>query len=166
MVLTSGQVAKAYERFGHLVLRRCRAILRDEHDAMDAMQEVFVRLMRYGKAFERADQPVYWLYQVANRVCFDALRSQNRFPDVDEERIAQTLDSEDLNLTISDRELVMKFLERFDVQLQRIAMLYFVEELSQSDIAGQLGLSRQTIHKKLSHLRKRAAFLQQALGAN
>lgn len=51
------QVAGAYRTFGHLVLRRCRTILCDSSVAEDALQEVFVRRMRYGKSFHQAQSP-------------------------------------------------------------------------------------------------------------
>ena len=34
-----------YIRYGPMVLRRCRRMLRDEQSAFDAMQEVFVKLL-------------------------------------------------------------------------------------------------------------------------
>jgi len=35
------------ERYGPMVLRRCRQLLRDEDEAMDASQDVFVRLLEH-----------------------------------------------------------------------------------------------------------------------
>src|SRR5262244_506131 len=71
--MTSEEVAEAYRRYGSLVLRRCRRILRDPAAGEDALQEVFVRLMRYGRAFHQANSKVLWLYRVADRCCFDLL---------------------------------------------------------------------------------------------
>src|SRR5438105_4321088 len=71
--MTESEVAEAYRRFGHLVLARCRRILRDDAGAEDALQEVLVRLWRYGDGFRAADSKVAWLYRVAERVCFDQL---------------------------------------------------------------------------------------------
>ena len=71
--MTEEEVADAYRRYGSLVLRRCRRILRDDAAGEDALQEVFVRLMRYGDAFHQAESKVLWLYRVADRCCFDLL---------------------------------------------------------------------------------------------
>ena len=38
-------VENLYTRYGPMVLRRCRAMLRQEDEAADAMQDVFVRLL-------------------------------------------------------------------------------------------------------------------------
>src|SRR5258708_12668963 len=74
--MTHDEVAEAYRQYGHLVLRRCRRILRGDGGAEDALQEVFVRLWRYGEAFAAAESKVLWLYRVADRCCFDHLSSR------------------------------------------------------------------------------------------
>jgi RNA polymerase sigma-70 factor (ECF subfamily) len=43
-------VEDLYRRYGPMVMRRCRQLLRDEDQALDATQDVFVRLM------ERSDR--------------------------------------------------------------------------------------------------------------
>ena len=40
-------VEALYRKYGPMVLRRCRSLLNDEDQAMDAMQETFVKLIRY-----------------------------------------------------------------------------------------------------------------------
>ena len=39
-------VEQFYSKYGPMVLRRCRALLRNEEQALDAMQEVFVRVLQ------------------------------------------------------------------------------------------------------------------------
>jgi DNA-directed RNA polymerase specialized sigma24 family protein len=39
-------VEALYRKYAPMVLRRCRSILRDEDAAQDAMQDVFVQLLR------------------------------------------------------------------------------------------------------------------------
>ncbi len=40
-------VESLYKKYGPMVLRRCRSLLLDEEQALDAMQETFVKLIRY-----------------------------------------------------------------------------------------------------------------------
>jgi hypothetical protein len=44
-VISVDNFRELYERFGPMVLRRCRYLLRDEDTALDAMQDVFVRVL-------------------------------------------------------------------------------------------------------------------------
>src|SRR5262245_21750643 len=50
-----------------MVLRTCRGILRDEHDAMDAFQATFLILVRKGGSLWVRDSLGPWLHRVACR---------------------------------------------------------------------------------------------------
>jgi RNA polymerase sigma factor (sigma-70 family) len=56
------------ERHGPMVLRVCRAILRDEHDAMDAFQACFLILVDRASSIRDRGSVVSWLHGVALRV--------------------------------------------------------------------------------------------------
>ena len=40
-------VEAVYRKYGPMVMRRCRQLLKDEHKALDAMQDTFVKLLQY-----------------------------------------------------------------------------------------------------------------------
>src|SRR3954463_9409633 len=65
----AGELAFAalVERHGPMVLRACRGILRDEHDAMDAFQATFLVLVRKGGSLWVRDSLGPWLHRVACR---------------------------------------------------------------------------------------------------
>src|SRR5262249_38886707 len=60
--------AALVERHGPMVLRVCRAILGDEHDAHDAFQATFLVLVRRAGGLWTRDSLGPWLHQVAYRV--------------------------------------------------------------------------------------------------
>ena len=55
------------ERHGAMVLRVCRALLTDPHDAQDAFQATFLILVKKARALWVRDSPAPWLYHVAFR---------------------------------------------------------------------------------------------------
>src|SRR5262245_52203320 len=55
------------ERHGPMVLRACRSILRDDHEAMDAFQATFLVLVRKGRSLWVRDSLGPWLHRVACR---------------------------------------------------------------------------------------------------
>ena len=117
--MTDEEVADAYRRYGSLVLRRCRRILRDDAAGEDALQEVFVRLMRYGHAFHQAESKVLWLYRVADRCCFDLLARRGARAE------ASTLEHAPEPAhrgtgALEDREVILRFLASWS-RLARIA---------------------------------------------
>jgi RNA polymerase sigma factor (sigma-70 family) len=56
------------ERHGPMVLRVCRAILRDEHTAQDAFQATFLILVRRAHSVDRSRSAGPWLFGVCRRV--------------------------------------------------------------------------------------------------
>lgn len=160
--MTYDEVGDAYRRYGHLVLRRCQRILRDDAAADDALQEVFLRLWRWGDAFRQAESKVSWLYRVADRCCFDHMHRRRTRPEEPYEHDQDIVATGGGNYTqaLEDRQIVMRFLERFDDRVKQIAVLYCLDELTQDEIAEATGLSRQTISKKLGFLRERASQLR------
>src|SRR5262249_19278134 len=56
------------ERHGAMVLRVCRGILDDPHDAQDAFQATFLVLVRKAGSIRKRDSIGSWLFGVAGRV--------------------------------------------------------------------------------------------------
>ncbi len=162
--MTDAEVGEAYRRYGSLVLRRCQRILRDRAAAEDALQDVFVRLWRYGNAFREADSKVLWLYRVADRCCFDRLARRGARAEISLADQSVPLDDKSsYGKSVEDREVVMCFLDRFDDRVKQVAVLHYLDEMTQEEIAAATGWSRQTVFKKLAFLRDRAQALRMRL---
>lgn len=165
MGLTAEQVSATYDLYGHLILRRARFLLRSKELAMDVLQEVFVRLMKYGDAFLAANAPLRWLYRVTDRVCFDIFNKRTKTNSFEGPLTHEPSASDPgPERTAMARDLVLKFIRRMDDSLKQIVVLYFVDGLTQADIALEVGCSRQTVNKKLSLVMRRALVLKQSMG--
>ena len=70
--------AAIVERHGAMVLRTCRAVLRDEHDAQDAFQATFLILSRRGATLWVRDSLGPWLHRVARHAAVRARREAVR----------------------------------------------------------------------------------------
>ena len=64
--------AALVERHGPMVLRVCREVLRNEHEAHDAFQATFLVLVRRAGSLWVRDSLAPWLHQVALRVAWCA----------------------------------------------------------------------------------------------
>ncbi len=65
-------------RHGAMVLRLCRRILGDAHEAEDAFQAAFLILARKAHSLKQPDALAAWLYGVARRVALKARGQSNR----------------------------------------------------------------------------------------
>ncbi len=163
--MSQEELAELYRRYGHLVLRRCRYILRDESGAEDVLQEVFVRALKYHRSLERAESKLGWLYRTSERFCFDRIGKGNREVSIGPDVVSQVAQQGIPHSAIEARDVVLAFLGKFDKKVQQVAVLHYLDGLSQEEIAKQLGWSRRTVGKKLRHLKDRARSLARSLAA-
>lgn len=153
--LTNLEVGELYRRYGHLVLRRCRIVLRDDGLADDALQEVFVKVMRYGVSIRDAESPLRWLYRASDRVCFDALGKRKRRSEVSDGALAEPAGPHP-DGRAEARDTVMNFLRQLNNKHRAVAVLAYVDGLDQGSIATELGTSRQSVNKVIKKIRERA----------
>jgi RNA polymerase sigma-70 factor (ECF subfamily) len=167
--MTADEVAAAYRQFGTAVLARCRRMLGSASFAEDALQEVFLRLYRYGDAFRAADSKLLWLYRVADRCCLDHIAKSDLrrrvvlVDDPDQLGASGQESSPEALGSAEDRQLVHALLGRFSPRVRRVAYLYYVDEMTMDEIARETGWSRKTISRKLAAVRSRAGVLRQRL---
>lgn len=64
--LTNDELAELYRRYGVMLRRRCRALLRDEEQAEDALQGAFLKIVESKRALQAADNRLAWMYRVVD----------------------------------------------------------------------------------------------------
>jgi RNA polymerase sigma-70 factor, ECF subfamily len=148
-------VADLYRRYGYFVLRRCQLVLRDQATAQDALQEVFVKVLRSEVRLSELERPLGWLYRIADNVCFDLLRRRKAAPATSGavEEVAGVHPA----VRIEERNAALAILSELDERDQRICMLAFVDGMPQGQIAEEVSLSRVTINKRIQAIRAHAA---------
>lgn len=151
--LSNAEVADLYERYGHLVLRRCRALLRDDALADDAFQNAFIKLMRHGAGVREAASPLGFVYRAADRCCFDLLGKRSRRA---EGELPPEIGGHHPDPRFEARDLVLSLLGRLKEKDRQVAVWFFLDGLSQGEIAQELGWSRQTVNKRVQVIRERA----------
>lgn len=150
--LTAAEVGDVYRRYGALLTRRCRLLLRDTAMADDALQELLSVLLRRGEGLRAAESPYRWLCRAADHVCIDLLRRGRHLraaldiDDLDPVGVAPGMDPE-------ARCAVVEALEKLDAGQQSLAIMLFVDGLSQGEAAEELGVSRVTINKRAQQIR-------------
>ena len=148
--MDTAEVGQLFERYGFLVHRRCSAILRNQADAQDAVQETFWRVSRSGRP-ANTDATLGWLYSIATHCCFDQRRKHHRETTTDPHALAQSNQASVGAPGDGDRRAaVSAILNQFDRTTREIGVLHHLGGFTQEEIATQTGYSRKTIGKKLA----------------
>lgn len=147
--MDSRELSALYEKYGYLVHRRCMALLGNAADADDALQEVFMRVQRYGRP-EATGSDLGWLYAIATRVCFDA-RAKKREAPIDPAELPATDSRSSGSAADADvRAAVSVALRSMDLKTAEIGVLHHVDGYTQEEVSSRTGISRKTIGKKLA----------------
>src|SRR5262245_63335006 len=93
-------------RYGPMVLRRCRQLLRDEEEALDACQDVFLRVLER-QARLHAQYPSSLLYRIATNVCLNRIRDRRRKPETAEEERLEQIASADEDGAIGEGRVTL-----------------------------------------------------------
>jgi RNA polymerase sigma-70 factor (ECF subfamily) len=141
------------ERYGPMVLRRCRQLLRDEDEAMDASQDVFVRLLEHRERL-RARYPSSLLYRIATNVCLNRIRDNGRrATTTDDEFLVRIASAETAGALTEARLTLDRLFGRHPVSSGTIALLHHLDGLTLEQVAEVVGLSVSGVRKRLRALR-------------
>lgn len=157
--MDDAELTGLYTRYGHLVHRRCVALLRHPADAEDALQETFLRVRRYG-AKKPTTNVLGWLYAIASNVCFDLGAKRGRETPHHEEDVASLDVRSEGSSDDGDRRAVIgALLRQVDGTTREMGVLHYVDGYTQEEVAAHTGYSRRTVGKKLQAFEERVKSL-------
>jgi RNA polymerase sigma factor (sigma-70 family) len=142
------------KRYGPMVLRRCRRLLRDEDEAMDACQDVFVRLIENKDRLD-ARYPSSLLYTMATNLCLNRIRDRQRRPTTsDEETLLRIASAERPGAGVEARTLLERLFGRHPESSRTIAVLHYLDGLTLEEVAAEVGMSVSGVRWRLRGLRE------------
>jgi RNA polymerase sigma-70 factor (ECF subfamily) len=156
--LSADEVSDVYHRYGALLERRCRLLMRDHSHAEDALQELLAVLLRRGESFREAESPYRWLCRAADRTCLDLLRRGKRVREALSLSSDGKIDSFDPigpapGVDPEARFAALQSLGQLDDDQQALAIMLFIDGMSQGEAAEELGVSRVTVNKRTQRIR-------------
>jgi RNA polymerase sigma-70 factor (ECF subfamily) len=155
-------------RYNERVYRAARAIVRDEHEAEDVMQQAYVNAFTHLRQFNGAARFSTWLTRIAVNESLARMRRRGKYEEFDDERsnVEPFMSStpadnpERQAFTAELRGLLEWAIDTLPDGMREVFVLREVEGLSTEEVAESLGVSADVVKTRLS--RGRAA-LRRAL---
>jgi RNA polymerase sigma factor (sigma-70 family) len=142
-------------RHGPMVLRVCRGLLHDAHDAEDAFQAVFLVLTNRARSIRRSASVASWLFGVAHRVAMQGKRGAARRRALDQLVAEQTSESYLPSADDPDGAILHEEIDRLPERLRAPVVLCYLQGLTYAQAAHRLGLSSVAIQGRLARARER-----------
>jgi RNA polymerase sigma-70 factor (ECF subfamily) len=148
--------AELVERFSPRLRYFLRKLLPSAHDAEDALQDVWLDVLR---ALERLSDPqalVAWLYRIARDRAFARLRKAKPPEQLrDEGTVADNTIDDDRDFSPEDAERIHAALDTLPPEQREVLVLRFLEDMTYEQIATVTNANLGTIRSRL-HYAKRA----------
>jgi RNA polymerase sigma-70 factor (ECF subfamily) len=161
-------IEEYYTRYGPMVLRRCRQLLRDEEKALDAMQEVFTKLMISQKRL-KGIYPSSLLFRISTNVCLNMIRNQKSHRSIDsdyEDVLIQLASYDEGEDRLIVRDLLDRLFRKEKQSTREIATLHFVDGMTLQEVAEEVGLSISGVRKRIRELKARIKIKKEAYNEN
>jgi len=150
-------------RYNERVYRAARAIVRDEQEAEDVMQQTYLNAFAHLRQFNGSSQFSTWLTRIAINESLARVRRQGRYEAFDDELSAiepfvspnPSENPERQAFTRELRELIEWAIDTLPDGAREVFVLREVEGLSTADVAECLGVTPDVVKTRLS--RGRAA---------
>ena len=137
----------AYNAYADLLYRVALSHLRSHEDAMDAVQDVFLKLHTTRKQFRDAEHERAWLLRVTVNRCHDLARRQSIRAYTPLDDVAH------LAAETDERPAVLLEIDRLPITLKSAVVLHYLEGFSVEETASILKLSASAVKMRLSRAR-------------
>lgn len=154
-------VAALVREHSRLVYRIAYAVLRRHHDAEDATQETFVRVLRHSAKLPAVQDPKTWLARIAWRVAVDRTKQRGWAREI-------PLDAQDSPLEVPSSDapaddtvhgtqiaaVLEKLIAALPEKLKQPLILSTLEEMSPREVAATLKINEAAVRSRVFRARQ------------
>jgi RNA polymerase sigma-70 factor (ECF subfamily) len=148
-----------YDRYFDRLVWFARGFLSDEQKAEDAVQEVFMKIIKQPELFDNSKKFSTWVYTVTGNTCKNVLRNEQNRQRLMNEQFAPMQDSSTTIAHTVDYQLLKQqirtLLENLSEKERNIYLLRFEQELSIKEIAETIGIPEGSVKSGIYYLVKK-----------
>jgi RNA polymerase sigma-70 factor (ECF subfamily) len=148
-----------YDRYFDRLVWFARGFLNDEQKAEDAVQEVFMKIIKQPEHFDTDKKFSTWVYTITGNSCKNILRNEQNRQRLMNEQIAPLQDSSTTLVHTVDYQLLKQqirtLLDSLSEKERSIYLLRFEQELSIKEIADTIGIPEGSVKSGIYYLVKK-----------
>jgi RNA polymerase sigma-70 factor (ECF subfamily) len=149
-----------FERYNRRAYALALGMLRQPDDALDVVQDAFIKAHKHLDRFEGTSSFYTWLYRIVMNLAIDQLRKRKRVIELDEESddgLLPQLLGGNPGRALMDKEIRARIdaaLAALSDNHRAVLVMRELEGLSYEEMAKVMGCSKGTIMSRLFHARK------------
>ncbi|MDQ6845042.1 MAG: sigma-70 family RNA polymerase sigma factor [Bacteroidota bacterium] len=135
-------------RYTLLLLGVCMKYLKNEEDAKDCVQQVFLKVIDELHKY-KVDYFKSWIYMIAKNHCLMKLRNKGKIPVELNEAITKTPDEIEDKIALMEKDVLLNKMQRCLLSLnpeqQQCVTLFYLQKKSYTEIAEITGFSMMQV---------------------
>jgi len=145
-----------------LVYRIAYAVLRSHHDAEDATQETFLRVLRHSRNLGGVEDYKTWLARIAWRVAVDRSKQRGKKREIGledpEKPLAEAASpdspADEAVQGVQVGAVLQRFIAALPEKLRKPLVLSTIEEMSPREVAATLGINEAAVRSRVFRARQ------------
>jgi RNA polymerase sigma-70 factor (ECF subfamily) len=151
----------AFEELYHLTERSvysfALSILKNHEDAMDVLQETYLKIRGAAHLYKPMGKPMAWIFTIIRNLSMSKLRSSNKTANLSTEELVDDL-AFSYVIDNEDKMVLQAALAILDLEEREIILLHAISGFKHREIADNLNMSLGTVlskyHRGLNKLKK------------
>ena len=148
---TDDEIERVVNTYSNMLFKLCFAILCNNADAEDAVENVFLKYITKSPCFQNEEHTKAWLIRVAANICKDMYRFNKK---------RDYISFDDLfnySKTMGNNELLEEVM-RLPVKYKTVIHLFYIEGYKTDEISEILSISSSAVRKRLQYAREKLKF--------
>jgi RNA polymerase sigma-70 factor (ECF subfamily) len=157
-----------YRRYSTKIFGKCISLLKNEMQAQDAMQDIFMKILLNLSKFSGKSKFSTWIYSITYNFCIDLIRKKKKDKSILVDDISRVHDTPDDD--IEDRFLLETSVNRLKVVLEKIPiddksvlMMKYQDDMSIREIGEVLDKSESAIKMKIKRAKQKFKLIHSEL---
>lgn len=161
-----------HQRYSAKIYAKSISMLKDEHQAHDAVQEIFMKILLNLSKFSGKSKFSTWVYSISYNFCIDLIRKRKRrnavyvedFPDVGGDDDRQEID--DKILLETKIEHLKVILEEISALDKAVLLMKYQDGMSIRDISEAFSKSESAVKMKIKRAKEKFVLAHKELFRN
>jgi RNA polymerase sigma factor (sigma-70 family) len=157
-----------YERYSGKVYAKCFSMLKDDMEAEDAMQDIFMKILTKISSFGGKSKFSTWLYSITYNFCIDKIRLAKK--DITQEvddinRYGENIsdDIEDAMLLEIEVSRLKEVLDRISTDERAVLLMKYQDDMSIKDMCDILNKSESAMKMQLKRAKEKCMKVYQTM---